>query len=271
MTATARPDTSVVDVITALFLCGSVTGAPKIRSTEIIRELEPHLRGIYTGVIGFLSPNGDAFFNVAIRTVAIDASTGSATFGVGGGITWESTAEGEYEECLLKASFLTRSRPEFCLFETLALVDGVYQLLDRHLSRAQSSACYFGFRWNEIAARAQLDSARDSHPVGSWRVRLLIDPVGTPTIEAAPLAHAAAPLVVKLAHAPVDESDPLIFHKISERSRYQKELDRRQPCDDVILWNSRGEVTESSIARLYVGRAGRVLVRGYLPAELSIA
>ncbi len=216
MTATARPDTSVVDVITALFLCGSVTGAPKIRSTEIIRELEPHLRGIYTGVIGFLSPNGDAFFNVAIRTVAIDASTGSATFGVGGGITWESTAEGEYEECLLKTSFLTRSWPEFCLLETLAFVDGVYQLLDRHLSRTQASARYFGFRWNETAARVQLDSAR-------------------------------------------------------ERSRYQKELDRRQPCDDVILWNSRGEVTESSIARLHVGRAGRVLVRGHLPAEVSIA
>src|SRR6185312_8581993 len=136
ITAVQTPDTTLVDVLRALFPCGSVTGAPKPRTMSIIKELEEEPRGIYTGTIGLLAPNGDADFNVAIRTMAVDAENGAATFGVGGGITWGSTADGEYEEAVLKAKFLTHRRPEFELLETLALVEGEYALLERHLDRA---------------------------------------------------------------------------------------------------------------------------------------
>ncbi|HET6761321.1 MAG TPA: aminodeoxychorismate synthase component I, partial [Gemmatimonadaceae bacterium] len=118
VTAVQKPEVTLVELLRALFPCGSVTGAPKARTMAIIEELERHPRGIYTGAIGFLSPNGDAVFNVPIRTLTVDVRDGAASFGVGGGITWESTPDGEYEECRLKASFLTDPQVEFELLET---------------------------------------------------------------------------------------------------------------------------------------------------------
>jgi para-aminobenzoate synthetase/4-amino-4-deoxychorismate lyase len=256
--ATQRPDADLVSILSALFPCGSVTGAPKIRSMEIIRELEPHARGIYTGAIGLLSPNGDMVFNVAIRTLAVEANTGRATLGVGGGITWESTVEGEYEESLLKASFLTERWPEFSLLETLALIEGEYKLLERHLARVADSARYFGFRFSESAVRESLDAARKGHLSGEWRVRLLVDRLGNPRVEAKPLGEKRDTLLsVKLASKPIDETDALLFHKISARERYDAALAECQPCDDVIFWNSRGEVTESTIANVVVLSDGK--------------
>ena len=256
--ATQRPDTDLVSVLAALFPCGSVTGAPKVRSMQIIRELEPHPRGIYTGAIGLLSPNGDMVFNVAIRTLAVQSGSGRATLGVGGGITWESTVGSEYEESLLKATFLTDRWPEFSLLETLALIDGDYTLLERHLSRASDSARYFGFVFSKAKARRALDSVRGANPTGDWRVRLLIDPAGDPHAEAKPLGPKRdAPLRVRLAPHPIDEMDPLLFHKISARERYDSALRECQPCDDVIFRNSRGEITESTIANVVVASDGK--------------
>jgi para-aminobenzoate synthetase/4-amino-4-deoxychorismate lyase len=140
VTAVEREGTGVVDILRALFPCGSVTGAPKARSMAIIKELEREPRGIYTGAIGMMSPNGDAVFSVPIRTVAVDAGSGVATFGVGGAITWDSTTEGEYEESCLKAKFLTDPWPEFDLLETMALRDGEYTLLDRHIAGAKATS-----------------------------------------------------------------------------------------------------------------------------------
>jgi para-aminobenzoate synthetase/4-amino-4-deoxychorismate lyase len=255
--AVQRADADLVSIMGALFPCGSVTGAPKIRSMEIIRELEPHARGIYTGAIGLVSPNS-MVFNVAIRTLAVEAKTGRATLGVGGGITWESTVEGEYEESLLKASFLTDRWPEFSLLETLALIEGEYKLLERHLARLADSARYFGFRFGEADVRESLDAARKVHLSGEWRVRLLVDRLGNPRVEAKPLREKRdIPLSVKLASKPIDETDPLLFHKISARDRYDAALAQCQPCDDVIFWNSRGEVTESTIANVVVLAEGK--------------
>ncbi len=127
--STLRDGTSLVDVMRALFPCGSITGAPKIRTMQIIHELERFPRGLYTGAIGLLKPGGDCVFNVAIRTVVIDTETGVATFGVGGGVTIDSTAEREYEECLVKSRFLYARPFEFQLFESILLEDGDYFLL----------------------------------------------------------------------------------------------------------------------------------------------
>jgi para-aminobenzoate synthetase / 4-amino-4-deoxychorismate lyase len=258
VTAVQRPDVTVTDILRALFPCGSVTGAPKARSMAIIRELEQHPRGVYTGAIGLMHPNGDAVFSVPIRTLVVDHSGGAAIFGVGGGITWDSTSEGEYEECCLKARFLTDPWEEFELLETMALHDGKFALIDRHLARARSSARYFGFRWNEAAVSRAVEHAGNSHPLKSWRVRLIIARSGEARTEATPLREQrTAPLTVRFASRAVDDRDPLVFHKTTSRSRYDVELERCQPCDDVMLWNSRGEVTESTIANVVIFSEGK--------------
>ena len=255
--ATARPEIRLTDIITALFPCGSVTGAPKIKTTSIIKELESSPRGFYTGALGFISPDGDATFNVAIRTIVIDAKSQGATFGVGGGITWDSTADREYEECRLKAKFLTEERKPFALLETLALVDGSYRLLERHFARARNSAKYFGFAWSEDLARAELDAVRTAHLAGTWRVRLLIDADQVSTeVEPLIIVHKPAPLSVTFAAVAVDDNDPMLQHKTTDRSRYQTQLKLCAEYDDVIFWNSRREVTESSVANIVLAIDG---------------
>jgi para-aminobenzoate synthetase / 4-amino-4-deoxychorismate lyase len=277
VTAVQRPNVGIIDVLRALFPCGSVTGAPKARSMAIIKELEDQPRGIYTGAIGMLCPNGDAVFSVPIRTVSVDARDGAATFGVGGAITWDSTPDGEYEECCLKAKFLTDPWAAFELLETIALDEGEYALLDRHLSRARDSAEYFGFRWNEGQVLGALDDARQLHPLQRWRVRLITGRNGTAHTEASPLGESGtAPIAVRFASQAIDDRDPLIFHKTTARARYDLELERCRPCDDVIFWNSRGEVTESTIANVVIFSDGKHwtppreagLLAGTLRAEL---
>ena len=156
------------ELVAALFPCGSITGAPKIRTMEIINELGPSARGIYTGDIGFIAPGGDCRFNVAIRTVVLDSETGDATFGVGGGITIDSTAEREYDECLLKSSFLNVSTAPFRLLESILLEDGEFFLLSRHIERLRSSANYFGFRFGEEQIVADLDRLAENQL--DWQV-----------------------------------------------------------------------------------------------------
>ncbi|MEP6858343.1 MAG: aminodeoxychorismate synthase component I [Gemmatimonadales bacterium] len=277
VTAIQKPEVDIIDLLRAVFPCGSVTGAPKARSMAIIKELEDHPRGIYTGAIGMLCPNGDAVFSVPIRTLSVNARDGAATFGVGGAVTWDSTTDGEFEECCLKARFLTDPWGQFELLETIALGDGEYALLDRHLSRARDSARYLGFRWNESEVLSALDEVRKSHQLGRWRIRLIVGRDGKTRIEASALGEPrAAPLAVKFAARPIDDRDPLVFHKTTARSRYDSELERCQPCDDVIFWNDRGEVTESTIANVVVYSAGKHwtpprdagLLAGTLRAEL---
>jgi para-aminobenzoate synthetase / 4-amino-4-deoxychorismate lyase len=277
VTAIQKPEVDIVDLLRAVFPCGSVTGAPKARSMAIIKELEDHPRGIYTGAIGMLCPNGDAVFSVPIRTLSVDARDGAATFGVGGAVTWDSTTDGEYEECCLKARFLTDPWSRFELLETIALSDGEYALLDRHLARARDSARYFGFRWSDPEVSSALDQVRKSHRRGRWRIRLIAGRDGTTRIEASALGEPrTAPLAVKFAARPIDDRDPLLFHKTTARSRYDSELERCQPCDDVIFWNDRGEVTESTIANVVVYSEGKHwtpprdagLLGGTLRAEL---
>jgi para-aminobenzoate synthetase / 4-amino-4-deoxychorismate lyase len=205
-----------------------------------------------------LSPDGDATFSVAIRTAVVDAKSGASKFGVGGAITWDSTTDGEYEECCLKAKFLTHPWPDFALLETMELNDGEYTLLDRHLSRARNSAVYFGFRWIESRVSRALDVAAKAHPLGQSRVRLIVDRTGKASVEVHPFErNREMPLAVKFATCPIDDHDPLLFHKTTARSHYDAELERCRPCDDVIFWNCRGEVTESAIANIVVFAEGK--------------
>src|SRR5215208_2365579 len=172
--STLKDGTSLVELMTALFPCGSITGAPKIRTTEIIRELEHFPRGAYTGAIGFLKPGGDCVFNVAIRTVVIDTESSVATFGVGGGVTIDSTAEREYEECLVKSRFLHTSPEAFQLFESILLEAGQYFLLIQHLDRLRNSAEFFGFTFCEEEIRSALDGIAADNSSGALKVKLTL-------------------------------------------------------------------------------------------------
>lgn len=249
--STLRSGTSLVDLMTALFPCGSVTGAPKIRTMQIIRELEPFPRGAYTGAIGFLRPGGDCVFNVAIRTVVIDTETNIATFGVGGGVTIDSTAEREYEECLVKSRFLHESTAEFQLFESILLEDGEYFLISRHLERLRDSASFFAFTFAEAEIRSALDLVAAENVSGSFKVRLTLWKNGRIETEISGLQPAAHRRVA-LATESVNSSDRFLFHKTTQRDFYHAQLTARPDCDDIVFWNERGEITESTIANVVV-------------------
>jgi len=286
MTSTVEATTaaSVTEIMTALFPCASVTGAPKVRTMEIIAELESESRGVYCGAIGCIMPGRKARFNVAIRTVVVNRKSGSAEYGVGGGIVWESAAAEEYKECLTKASVLTAELPEFELLETMLWTpEQGYFLLDKHLCRLARSAEYFGFEFDEETVAEKLieksagmnllegaapsapegfDGAKPSknHDVSSrqYRVRLLLSRGGKITLESTPLVDTAQkPFRVAIAIEPVNSQNIFLYHKTTNRGVYETAKQPRPDCDDVILFNERGEVTESTIANVVVEIGGR--------------
>lgn len=250
--ATLKDGVGLSEIMVALFPCGSITGAPKIRTMEIIRDLEPFPRNLYTGTIGLIHPGGDCTFNVAIRTLIIEESTGKATLGVGGGITYDSDAASEYAECLLKSSFIHRRTPEFHLLESMLLEDGEWFLFERHIARIRASAKYFGFRLDERQMVDELTSLTRLHPKGCWKVRLLLAKSGEMISEAIELDELRSPLRICLAAKPVDETDPFLFHKTTNRALYLTRMVERGDCEDQVFWNSAGKVTESSVANVVV-------------------
>lgn len=252
MTSTISSQTrvDVPEIFAALFPSGSVTGAPKIRTMEIINELESGPRGVYCGAVGWWGPDRQAEFSVAIRTATVDGKTKSMTYPVGAGITWDSSADGEYGECLLKAKVLDAAISSFDLLESL-LWDGDFFLLDRHLARLGESAAYFGYIFDEAHVRRELDRAVTGLCVQPMKVRLLLSKRGDVAIK----AQAMEPLRVQrisLAQHPVDENDVFLYHKTTNRGVYDTALDGVSGMDDVLLWNSRGEITESTRANVGV-------------------
>jgi len=267
-----RSGTTLTDVFRALFPCGSVTGAPKVRTSELIAELEDAPRGVYTGAIGFVSPD-EALFSVAIRTLVLDRAAGEVELGVGSGITFDSHPGAEYRECLAKAAFTRRAPADFRLLETLRWEagDGFF-LLDGHLERLARSAAYFGFRCEVEEVRARLLAAAASATSGVWRVRLTLGRDGDVEVACEALAESAGPAQVAVAAEPVDSADPLLYHKTTQREIYQRAAALHADCDDVLLVNERGELTESTIANLVVeldgGRWTPPLDSGLLPGVL---
>jgi para-aminobenzoate synthetase / 4-amino-4-deoxychorismate lyase len=263
MTSTVTADCakSIAEIMSALFPCASITGAPKIRTTQIIAELEPTPRGLYTGCIGFIAPERSVQFNVAIRTAVVDRQAGKVEYGSGGGIVWDSAADDEYTEALLKARVLTEQRSEFSLLETMRWTseDG-YFLLDYHMARLADSAAYFGFAINAARLRAfLLEKALKFFP-GIQRVRLLVGANGSAEIEVSTLSEtSASPVRLRLAREPVNTADVFLYHKTTQRSVYENAQKNVSDCDDVLLWNERGEITESCIANVVVEVDGNML------------
>ena len=250
-----RAGVGLADVFTALFPCGSITGAPKIRTMQIIAELEHEPRGIYTGCMGYWSPGEEACFNVAIRTAHLNRKKGQIEFGVGSGITWGSVAEAEYAECLVKAQVVRVRQPDFRLLETMLFADGAYYLLDRHLQRLADSASYWGFTCDLVGIRKALEEEADLLAKSSFRVRLLLAESGEVAVESHPLTPPRR-LRVALAGEKVDSGDSFLYHKTTHRAVYERHLASRPECDDVILHNERDEATECCIGNLVVEMDG---------------
>lgn len=261
-TVEARPrrQTTLEDIFAAMFPCGSVTGAPKVSTMRLISTLEDSARNVYCGSVGYVAPDGEAVFNVAIRTMLIDRNTGAAEYGIGGGITWDSESDEEYAEALAKSAILTEPRPAFQLLETLRLERGEYALLARHLSRLADSARYFGFSASVDKVREALLNYAASFPVEARRVRLLVSERGEIQINSVALEELPAPPArVAFASSPVRRQDKFLYHKTSERTLYDFQRAQHPNCFDVLLWNEDGEATEFTNGNLVVEIEGERL------------
>ncbi|CAN5377691.1 aminodeoxychorismate synthase component I [soil metagenome] len=278
--ARTRPGTSLLDVFRALFPCGSVTGAPKVRAMQILRDLEDEPRGVYTGAIGFVSP-GEVVFSVAIRTVVARTGAECVELGVGSGIVWDSQPADEYAECLTKAAFAAPPA-HFDLLETLGWEPGKgYLLLARHLARLRWSSERWGFGLDEPRVRRALEAAVSGVQTAPdegrrWRVRLTVSRSGKASADADVLpAGWDAPVRVAIDRRPVDSGDPRLDHKTTDRRLYDERRAAHPEADDVVLTNERGEVTESTVGNVIAG-IGRELLTppisaGLLPGVLRAA
>jgi para-aminobenzoate synthetase/4-amino-4-deoxychorismate lyase len=281
-TVTSHTRSSLAQIMAALFPCASITGAPKVSTMGIIADLETSPRGVYTGCIGYLAPDRQAQFNVAIRTVVVDRGGGFAEFGVGGGIVWDSGTDSEYAESLTKAQILFERRPEFRLLESLLWSpDEGFYLLEQHLERLSASATYFGFKLDNHALTARLGEFALSFLQEPLKIRLLLDRNGNICLEKAPIGE-VKPLAVALAEKPVGSGNVFLYHKTTNRSLYEAAKALRPDSDEVLLWNEREELTEATTANIVVKLAGELLTppvscgllagvfRGQLLAEGSV-
>lgn len=252
-----RPGVQYVDIFRALFPSGSVTGAPKIRAMQLLAQIEEGPRGVYTGAIGFFSRE-QSVFNVAIRTLTLDA--GHATMGIGSGIVIDSDPEAEFRECRLKAEFLTRSPERFSLIETM-LWEGGFPLLDLHLDRLEDSADYFDFACDRASIKAAvLEEASALSDPRSHKIRLLLDSDGTLHIESGLLAASAAGIArVCIASERTSPADRFLFHKTTHRSLYDRAFVEASADGfaDVLFLNTQEQLTEGAISNVIVETEGR--------------
>lgn len=281
VTGRARDGLSLVEVLGALFPCGSVTGAPKRRTMEIIRSLEADPRGIYCGALGYLSPEPTgprAQFNVAIRTIEIDRRTGEAAFGTGGGVTWDSSAQREWQEVLDKARVLEVSAVPLVMIETMRWepTQGAVRA-SLHLDRLAASAEHFGVPFDREQAEARLaliDADR------ALRLRLTVAVGGVMEVELGPApAEPARPVRLAIDDVPVNRLDPFLFHKTNRRDAYESAVARYPHADEVVLVNELGNVTDTNRSNLAVRIDGawctppiaEGLLPGVMRAELLAA
>lgn len=270
----------IVDILKAIFPPGSITGAPKIRAMELIRELETEPRGVYCGAIGRFSPDGSAQFNVAIRTAIIDRK-GFGEMGIGSGVVADSDGPKEYAECLLKMKFLTDPVRRFELIETMLYVpgDGIW-LRGYHLARLAASASYFGFSYDAEKVRDAIDAAIATAPDQRLRVRLLLDEDGAISATATPQPETAADAVMRyvISDTRLSSADLFLYHKTTRRELYDGEWKHYHDtlgADEVLYLNENGELAEGSRTSIFIERDGRLLTprlaAGLLPGTLRAA
>jgi len=262
-TVSAQPHQRALSgIFPALFPCGSVTGAPKIRAMQIIQELENTPRGLYTGALGWLEPGGDFRFNVPIRTLVLDEHK-RGKLGIGSGIVYDSDAASEFAECRMKGHFLTALEVNFQLIESLRLESAhpdFFPLIGEHLKRLAASAAYFGFACDTEAVRRQLMAhARTLKAAQACKTRLLLSQNGECNIASLPLETEMDNATVVLSPLSLDSGDLLLRHKTTARAIYDAELARIAAipgCVDALFCNERGELCEGARNNLFLSIDG---------------
>jgi para-aminobenzoate synthetase / 4-amino-4-deoxychorismate lyase len=252
-----NPDVGFKTIFENLFPCGSITGAPKLKTMEIISQLESEPRGVYTGAIGYLEPNGDFCFNVAIRTLVKEADK-PYCLGVGGGILIDSKADEEYQEAQLKSRFVKRANSDFYLFETLRFEKEQFKNLQEHLERLKKSAQVFAFEFSEEAIRHKLESISGVEP---RRVRLSLWSHGKLEVESFAIEPLAPHPEVVISETLIQAKNIFQHHKTSRRSLYddQYQKARSQGFYDIIFLNEKGELVEASRHNLFIQKQGQWL------------
>ena len=251
--ASLRTGAKISDIMRALFPCASVTGAPKVRSMEIINEVEKDPRGIYTGCIGYVGPGGDACFSVAIRTAHIDRNLRHVNYGVGSGVTWNSSTDAEFQECKDKARILYEEDKNFDLLETILLENGRIFLFERHLDRLESSAKYWGYKFDRSTCISTIMDFVKMKSVQRSRLRLCLSKSGEISINETPFSSIKInSLTAALATDPIDRMNRLLFHKTTNRSVYEHAKSQIPNIDEVLLYNQDEELTEFCIGNLVV-------------------
>lgn len=256
ITAKLAEEIQPLDILRALFPCGSITGAPKRSTMDVIDTIEDTPRDVYCGAIGFWTPQGNAIFNVPIRTVLIDSDKQTATYGVGGGITWDSTAEGEYEEVLMKSAILQKATSSFELLESILLEEGSYWLEDYHAQRIAHSAKLLGFLCDLSIYQELLIQFAHKHPTGSWKVRVTLNHLGQWNLSGQPIQPINESQPITLATSPISRNHPYLYHKTTEREIYHHHKQSNPDSFDVLLWNEQGELTEFTIGNLVLEKDG---------------
>lgn len=271
--ARLREGVTCGEMIAALFPCGSVTGAPKLRAMQLIASLEQRERGVYTGAIGWFGPGGRASFNVAIRTLVLRDNR--ATLGAGGGIVHDSVPDAEYREALLKTRFLDHAPgAAYELVETMLWNCG-YFLLEEHLARLAASAALLGFVFDCGQAREILAGYGSALPAAeSMKVRLCLSRGGEFRLESESIPAVAEGMAVALWPEPVSSTDPFLRHKTTWRPWYAplKSDLKKSGFADFVFVNERGELTEGTVNNIFLEMDGILytppLSSGLLPGVL---
>jgi len=285
MTSTVRarlaPGLDALDILRAIYPCGSITGAPKIRAMEMLHQIEAGPRGIYCGSIGRIDPYagdapGDAAFNVAIRTLHLAGDAQKVSLGLGSGVVADSESQDEWRECLVKGAFLKAATKNFDLIETMGFdpAQGIIRL-ELHLERMKASAAALGFSFDRHAVRNALNHAC-FYLDAPTRIRLLLAAGGDTAIEMRPApTPMAEPLGVVIRPMMLAAGDIRLAHKTTDRACYdQPRIDAKAQCgaDEVLFTDSDGALTEGSFTSLFVERDGMLLTppltKGLLPGVL---
>ncbi|MCZ7604309.1 MAG: aminodeoxychorismate synthase component I [Melioribacteraceae bacterium] len=245
---------SISEIIKNLFPSGSITGAPKLRTMEIIHELEKSKRGVYTGLIGMFNKN-HSITNVAIRTLDINKSSMKGELGIGSGVVWDSDPELEYEEVLLKSNFLTQSTKYFELFETMLLEDGVIFLFENHLYRLKDASKYYLFNYDEKFVRSELSKhiySLDKNKL--YKIRLSLSKWGNITITNEIISPNSETVDLRISDKKIDSHNKYQFFKTTNRELYERELrvGRKNGFFETIFFNEKEQLAEGCITNILV-------------------
>jgi para-aminobenzoate synthetase/4-amino-4-deoxychorismate lyase len=246
--------TRLSEIIKYIFPCGSITGAPKIRTMEIIKELEAERRGIYTGAIGMIS-KAESVFNVAIRTIKIDKETGIGEMGLGSGIVWDSEPEKEYTETLLKGDFITAPLKQFELIETMLLDNGEIFLFEDHMERLKSAAKFFLFNINENKITKSLFKKIDKkYTNGKYKVRVTLNKWGKVTYNFNFVTFIPDVVKIIISDKTIDSENKFQYFKTTNRELYNSELTKynRSGYFEVIFFNEKDELAEGCTTNIFI-------------------